>query len=655
MHLKPRLHNFDKVLQEKSYMTTSARLKVFIALVATGVYALVVFYSAWICDDAYITLRAVDNFIHGFGLRWNVAERVQVFTHPLWALLLSPFYYFTQEPYYTTLALSFVFCVSAVWVFVQRFGRSSFIATAGVLVLTSSKAFVDYSTSGLENALSFFLIALFYYCYLRREKSGRALQKLAVLSALIALNRMDLMLLTLPALIAEWKRGALGAGTKTVLLGFTPFFLWEAFSVFYYGSFFPNTAYAKLSTDIDRSFFIQQGLTYFVESFVRDPITLCAIVAGIVAPFLFRVRIYPALAGGIILYLLYIVWIGGDFMTGRFFSVPLLASLFLLVHSGMQASSLKQSISALMIVAACISVPGHQILSNGSYGSDPTSWIGTAHIADERAFYYKATGLLNMLADTSIEDSASAREGVAAKNNLRTCVRDGVGIFGFYAGPTVHIVDIFGLADPLLPHLPINPAWDVRIGHLIRVVPDGYFETLETGTNKIRVRGVSEYYQKVQLITRADLFNLQRLKAVWDLQIGAYASLLNFARILAHEKLVQVPRAQLDTIRNDGTPWNALGNVTFSYGGVEIDLGERYFPHTFEISLDRNDAYIIGFMQAGQFVFYDRVDPVSALAAGLKRHILELPEALAKKKFEKIRILPIGGDNKYSLGHLLLR
>jgi hypothetical protein len=36
--------------------------------------AVVLIRTAWICDDAYITFRTIDNFLHGFGLRWNVAE-----------------------------------------------------------------------------------------------------------------------------------------------------------------------------------------------------------------------------------------------------------------------------------------------------------------------------------------------------------------------------------------------------------------------------------------------------------------------------------------------------------------------------------------------------------------------------------------------------
>src|SRR5262245_6951278 len=63
---------------------------------------------AWVVDDAYITLRTVDNFVHGRGLRWNVAERVQSYTHPLWMFALAGVYAVTREAFFSTLALSFV-------------------------------------------------------------------------------------------------------------------------------------------------------------------------------------------------------------------------------------------------------------------------------------------------------------------------------------------------------------------------------------------------------------------------------------------------------------------------------------------------------------------------------------------------------------------
>ena len=61
---------------------------------------------AWFTDDAYFSFRSVDNFVSGYGLTWNVQERVQGYTHPLWVLLLSLFYFFTHEIYLTTIFIS---------------------------------------------------------------------------------------------------------------------------------------------------------------------------------------------------------------------------------------------------------------------------------------------------------------------------------------------------------------------------------------------------------------------------------------------------------------------------------------------------------------------------------------------------------------------
>lgn len=68
-------------------------------------YAIIVIRTAWLSDDAYITLRTVDNFVNGYGLRWNIAERVQAYTHPLWMFFLSGVCVVTHEAYFSTLFL----------------------------------------------------------------------------------------------------------------------------------------------------------------------------------------------------------------------------------------------------------------------------------------------------------------------------------------------------------------------------------------------------------------------------------------------------------------------------------------------------------------------------------------------------------------------
>ena len=132
------------------YLFTSAERYGWPRYLALFVFVVICFRSAWMADDAYITLRTVDNFVNGHGLTWNVAERVQAYTHPLWMFLLTAFYVFTREAYFTTLVLSLVVSGLAAFFFATRLSNSLAAYLFALTGLTASKAYVDYSTSGLE-------------------------------------------------------------------------------------------------------------------------------------------------------------------------------------------------------------------------------------------------------------------------------------------------------------------------------------------------------------------------------------------------------------------------------------------------------------------------------------------------------------------------
>lgn len=66
------------------------RVQLFLAA-GVVLLATVMIRSAWLSDDGLITFRTIDHFVNGGGLRFNLAERVQSYTHPLWLFLLAPF------------------------------------------------------------------------------------------------------------------------------------------------------------------------------------------------------------------------------------------------------------------------------------------------------------------------------------------------------------------------------------------------------------------------------------------------------------------------------------------------------------------------------------------------------------------------------------
>ena len=169
-----------------------------------------------------------------------------------------------------------------------------------LLTLIFSKAFVDFSTSGLENPLTYFLLAAFFACYFGNGRSQQRIGLLAFVAALLMINRLDAGLLVLPALgTALWSSPR---SWRSAVAGFLPLAVWEAFAIVYYGFPFPNTAYTKLATGISAGDLFVQGTAYFRESLALDPLTLTAIGAVVIASVVLRTRQVWVVAAGIALY-----------------------------------------------------------------------------------------------------------------------------------------------------------------------------------------------------------------------------------------------------------------------------------------------------------------------------------------------------------------
>ena len=75
------------LLLSACYALTSEIYYTSLAISAMATLSAVYLANAWVCDDAYITFRSIDNLVNGLGPVWNAGERVQAFTHPLWFLL----------------------------------------------------------------------------------------------------------------------------------------------------------------------------------------------------------------------------------------------------------------------------------------------------------------------------------------------------------------------------------------------------------------------------------------------------------------------------------------------------------------------------------------------------------------------------------------
>jgi len=492
-------------------------------ILAAVVFGIVFIANCWIGDDAFITFRVSDNLINGFGPRWNVAERVQVFTNPLWMFLMAAVAAVTGEFYYTAMMVSFVVCLIMLGVIWRGLARpvDGWLALA---LLVSSKAFIDYTSSGLENPLGYLLLAIFTMLVLGRRDRDAApaasLPLLVLIASLAFVNRADMVLLYAPVLVWLIARrySALGwRDGRWLLLAAAPAWGWLLFAVIYYGFPFPNTYYAKAQSGMPHWLQLRQGFAYTASSLRFDPITLATIAAAFGVSMVAggaRARLFGASAAA---YVFYTIWVGGDFMAGRFFSGPFLLSALLLAHLPKRAST---AVAAIALIAAFNIVHPLAPLKSIPLLEMGWNWRLQNGVKDDRGATIAGASPLAFEVFRRMPDNAMAREARSLRASPeRVLVHPWIGEVGFYAGPTKYIIDPNALSDPLLARLPIPPHFyfEFWVSHFTRELPAGYLESRREGRTRVEDPISHAYFDKLLRVTTAPVFSLDRFKDVFDL------------------------------------------------------------------------------------------------------------------------------------------
>jgi arabinofuranosyltransferase len=515
--------------------TINISKRAFLVLVLLAATAMLL-CTAWMGDDAFITLRVIDNFVNGYGLRFNVLERVQAFTHPLWMICLTPFYAATHEPLMTVMLVSIATTLAALWVLAAKLAKQIEFGTLLILVFVASASLNTFATSGLETPLTFLLIAIFVFQCRDNKIIGAP-----IIAGLMLFNRLDLIVLIAPALIYLF---ALAKGKRRLHIMGAPLFpamLWMIFSLVYYGAPFPNTALAKLGTGLTTSALISRGLTYMQDFISFDPLLATLIAAVLVYAIRAHDWLARSLGAGILSYLAYIVFIGGDFMSGRYYAPPGFVALCILAQSSVPYKILKwhKEISAAGIVA--LSLLTYARATAPMIDMQPLPPSG---IIDERLYYYEGTGLLNVLKGyiaTGVEpippdgltglEMKKIYESRASQGNLTPIAVSGdyIGMRGYYSGPNIHLVDHYALADAFLARLPALP--DSRVGHYERILPPGYPESSANPFPTTSDAALRPLLYDVILTTRAPLFAEGRWAAIWRLLTGQYDWVYDHAKV----------------------------------------------------------------------------------------------------------------------------
>ena len=483
-------------------------------------------------EDAFITFRAVDNLLAGHGPVWNIGERVQVYTHPLWYLLLSIGTALTGSSFYVSFLLSWLCLAGIAWI-VSRLIRTQMQNQWGwlaVAILAVSRAFTDYSSSGLENPLVHLLMCLYVWFWLSERPLQQRFFTTSLIYGLVYITRPDGIFLLTPAsaylLYQMFKQKQ--AWFKSSLLALLPVIAWETFSIIYYGTPVPNTALAKVNIDYERSVLLTQAYHYFKFNLQNDPLTSAGIILAIVSALFNRRLLTKLLAAGLVIQLLYICYVGADYMMGRFLSPAILMSVLILILNQYRMVRYEQVqaalVSALLLLTAMVQLP-YTLIPNRGFSNGN---IYPSGMADERGFYYQGLGLIPVW---------TKHQGVYPPLKLRngpvSFIPENMVLFSCFIGQQawglphkLYVVDPLALSEPFLSRLPAKNG--ARVGHYERAFPEGFFKSKRTGQNRLANPVLKSLYADVELATRGDLWTAERWAAIWRLNSGHYRNLAQY-------------------------------------------------------------------------------------------------------------------------------
>lgn len=632
-----------------------------ITSIILGLFLMVITNSAWLSDDSFISLTQIINFQNGDGIVFNFDERVQAFTHPSWFFLLSFVTYITEDYYYTILAISMIFSFAAVilaFYFAKLQGRL-FSAIVPMLLLLFSKAFVDYTTSGLENPLSYFLFGVILTILLAKDiLTTKYLIIIYIIMALLFLNRMDYALILFPPvlyLLFKYKKGNISALTLASIMVIT----WFLFALFYFGHIFPNTYYAKLVAGYSVYEYWEKGWNYYVIQFNRDPITLVVIITGILLGLL-KKGLPQAFAIGLVLYLLYFFKSGGDFMQGRFFATPAYIATFLMINYFVK---IKPKILGYYILAMII------VIITGSNSSSPV-FVGKEYknpkislgVGDERGFYFQIYGLTSE--NRKWPEIVKFNKDRPPKA-IVTC--GGVGRKALSLRNQIFIIDNCALTSPLLSQIPASQEpW--RIGHQVRKLPTNYLFTVVDNNISLGDIQLNNLYQDIRNVTTGDIFSKDRLNSIYKINTYSYdinysmyenphfglkISTVDFLENKLEKKYLK-PRKSItiDKISytiNEGMEWNNLVCHRMDKEGLEIVFDQKVYMKNIKIGLDSNDAYLIRFKNNQETIKILEVPMNYIKGGGMRTRYIKLKQPILVNTME---VIPFLGDARYSLGYL---
>jgi hypothetical protein len=325
-----------------------------------------IFSSNNIIDDAYIAFRYADNLARGYGLVWNPGgEIVEGYTNFLWVILLACFVKLGFNMEEVAHVLGMIFSLATVFVtykFSQLFSKETKLNFVAPMFLGFSSFYAYWARSGMETHMFTFLLLLGIYFYINEFLQDKKPFLSSVLFALSALTRPEgVMIFGITLIHRIWcnlfhnkiiltKKDLIWLFSFLII--FIPYFLWR---YNYFGFLFPNTYYVKTGGGI---FQYLRGFIYVINF-----VLLTGIIPyiPIIALFLSKKR---ELQHGYLLliisaFIVYIIYVGGDWSPHARFFIPILPITYLCIQEGLKVicnvlSRYTESAKKRVVVSFCL-------------------------------------------------------------------------------------------------------------------------------------------------------------------------------------------------------------------------------------------------------------------------------------------------------------
>jgi arabinofuranosyltransferase len=478
----------------------------------------------WVADDAFIDFRVARNIVAGAGPVFNIDERVEAYTNPLWVMLLALAQGLGARielaAVWMSLALALIGLTAAIVAAARIEPRGAGpLVPFGAVLFVSVSAVWDFSTSGLETTMGFAWLGITYALLAGRLRAptDRGSAAAAAWIGLGPLVRPDLgvfavtflltLILTSPRRLSP-RRVLVPAGAALALP-----LAYSIFRMGYFAALVPNTAIAKEAAEANWS----QGILYLADFIGTYQLWLPAFAVGglVLAQLAARLgrrdrkgaAVVAAPLAAACVHALFVTRVGGDFMHARFLLPSLFGGLLPVMalrwpEPGASRAGRRALAGAVAVALAWAAV--------AMIAFRTTELEAASGITDERRWYAGCSGRANPVRAEDFEgcgfvEDVRQIEKFRVRDRTRPAPapdtgalspephahsllvdqqddylitqetppevhayrlgeqvdpridfvlgRSNIGVTGWSFGPDVHLVDRFGLADPIAARL----------------------------------------------------------------------------------------------------------------------------------------------------------------------------------------------------------